>query len=104
MEAKDAAPGHYEEGQCVTWAKAVQQKLDFPTLRISWTAKGTDPFDRSVRHQIIAYQVHNEVWMMDNFSLAPRWVGMAGDKLNEMAQQFYAPARVRIENIRIDES
>ncbi len=101
MAAKDKAPGHYEEGGCRTWAKGVQARLDFPTHRFAWTAKGGDTL---ARHEVLAYNVGDEVWMMDNFSLGPKWVGTTKDSVEEMAMQFYSPARVRIENIRIDES
>lgn len=91
----------FQNGDCRLWAKEVQGKLPFKSQRISWTATGIEPFAKSARHEVLAYHVGKEVWFVDNFSLAPRWVGVDGERVEVMAMQFYAPAWVVISDIMV---
>ncbi len=102
MVYKDGATGHYVDGSCRLWAQDMQRQVGFPTKRISWTVIGIDPFSRPVRHEVLAYSVGREVWFVDNFSRAPRWVGVEGERLEVLIQMFYAPAFVVIGDIVVD--
>lgn len=99
---KESAPGRFEEGGCRLYATSLQKALPFKTTRISWTATGIDPFAKSARHEVLAYEVGNEVWFMDNFSTAPKWVGPVGERPEVLAMQFYSPAWVVISNVVVE--
>ncbi len=95
MAEREKTSGFGQEGQCVTWAKAMKPKVEGSRL-ITWTATGIDPFARSARHQVLAYNVGTEVWFADNLNAAPRWVGSVDESYEQWAKQFYAPLRVNI--------
>lgn len=101
MANKDSVPGRHQDGQCATYAQALQKKLPFKTTLVTWTVTGIDPFARSARHQVLSWTTNHEVWMIDNDAI-PKWVGMEGERWGVSALQFYAGNWVVISNIAID--
>lgn len=88
-----ACPGAFEAGACLPYAQNLQRRLPFPTAIVAWTV--TDGA-YSARHAVLAYEVGEESWFIDNVTCRPRWVGSTRDSLEARALQFYAPQRVTI--------
>lgn len=101
MAVKDSVPGRHNDGQCATYAQALQKKLPFKTTLVTWTVTGIDPFAKSARHQILSWTTNHEVWVIDN-DATPRWVGMEGERWKVMAMQMYAGNWVVISDIVVD--
>lgn len=93
-----ACPGAFEAGACLTYAQSLQSRLPFPTAIVAWTV--TDGA-YSARHAVLAYEVGEESWFIDNVTCRPRWVGSTRDSLEARALQFYAPQNVRIFEARL---
>lgn len=90
------------DGQCAQYAKELQKKLDFPTSRITWTARCNDPLPKVVRHQVLSYNVGKEVWFVSNDRQRPQWVGNEGDSMEHMIKTFYSPSWVTVSGIVVE--
>lgn len=90
MEAKDAAPGRYAEGQCAPFAKYVAEKVPgAKVLAWQWSARDNAGKTVSASHAAVAWSVGSETWIMDNFS-NPVWVGYVTTPRAEQVKQFFA--------------
>lgn len=92
------------DGQCAVYVSNLQAKLNFPTEKITFTARCNEPIPKIVRHQLLAYSVGNESWFIDNLICRPRWVGSVNDPLEQRIQQFYSPIWVYPSDIVVDKS
>lgn len=90
------------EGQCESYARKLQQDVEIPTKRVSWVAYCQEPLPAVVKHVVVSYQVGKEVWMIDNMSPGPRWVGNEGDSWDAMIKQWYAPSWVYVSNVVVN--
>lgn len=90
------------DGQCVAYAKYLQDGLNFPTKRITWTATCNEPVPKTVRHQVLSYTVGKEVWFVSNDWPDPRWVGNEGDSWEQLIKQWYTPSWVTVSGIVVE--